>query len=206
MTLFGWIWPGNVTDWGTVLGAIATAAAVVVALYVAGRDGRRARRADVWSQASKVSAWHADLLLGPRGHERTEKVVVILNESGAPIWDVCVSAGGQHGAASAWYEGNELNNCVTIIPPGRYRIPAPAGFDEGASPGMNTRLDAAISFRDADGAFWRRDAAGHLARTKRNPFAELKIERPNAWVQSVLLSDVRIIRAEDPIPVARLGE
>jgi hypothetical protein len=58
-----------------------------------------------------------------------------------------VVALGQYGSAPKWAEGNDLNVCVTMIPPGRYRVPAPKGFNEASAPGMNTRLDATISFR-----------------------------------------------------------
>lgn len=198
------LWPNSVKDWADLLGAVSTFAAVVVALAVAGRDGRRQRRADTWRQASQVSAWKGFVLLGARPHETGVDVVLLLNSSDQPIWDVCVSAGAQYGAAPRFGEGNDLNLCVTMIPPGRYRIPAPKGFEEGSAPGMSTRLDAAISFRDADGNSWRRDAAGQLKKTRARPLQELKIEEPPNWVEPYISQVAQVVRVEDPVQVTRL--
>jgi hypothetical protein len=185
MTFLGLAVPSNWADVGTLLGAIGTVAAVVVALWIAGRDGRRARRTAERAQAVCISAWHGFVILGPRG-EAHQNIVMMLNGSEAPIWDVCVSAGVQHGAGPAYGRGAELNRCVNIVPPGRYRVEEPNGFREGALPGMMARLDAAISFRDADGRFWRRDATGLLTQTDEHPFEALAIERPVAWSEAYI--------------------
>lgn len=179
----GWVWPTTVTEAASILGVVATFAAVAIALWVAGRDGRRTKKADERRQASQVSAWGGFVVLGPRG-EAFQDIVAILNGSDAPIWDVCVSAGAQHGDAPLYGEGNSANRCITIVPPGKYRVQKPDGFQ---NPATGVTLDAAISFRDAEGRFWRRDATGILTRTKKHPFEELHITRPPTWGEAFIM-------------------
>ncbi|CAN5218616.1 hypothetical protein BH11ACT4_BH11ACT4_02680 [soil metagenome] len=129
-----------------------------------------AEHARLVSQAEKVVAWEDS--------SRTRYIVV--NGSSLPIYEVCISLGGAYGAADPYYKGAELNTMMVLLPPGTYSVDQVGR--SGGRGGMHVQLAAAISFRDAAGKFWRRDATGQLVQTPGNPLAELEVELPvSTW-------------------------
>ncbi|TFC06546.1 hypothetical protein [Cryobacterium sp. MDB2-33-2] len=163
----------------TIIAAVAafgTAAAVVTALVIASKEGRRIRKDADWNQAQKISAWvrYPDVFRPDSGR------TVVSNSSDAQIWDVFLSEGSvSRGDGAAYKTGSEANACVLKVPPGLWMLPFPPRFGQGS--GMGTHVDVSISFRDARGLFWRRDANGKLTQTEREPESELQVDAPHGW-------------------------
>lgn len=156
-------------QWGTVADAFAafgTFTAAAVAIWLAGREARRARKDAIVDQARRVSVW-------PLGHT-PRSYVMISNASNEPVYDMVISYGVAYGAGMAYQKGNKNQIFLLRVPPGRYSTdsaPHPGG-------GMNAQLSLSVSFRDSNGNYWRRDATGMLEQTKMHPFRELDIEEP----------------------------
>ena len=159
---------GSVAEW---FAAVGTIAAVVVALYIATRETRRLQKRDRADQAHQISAWR---LVQPGSSQ-----VLVSNGSTLPIYDVVISYGVAYGAGPPFSLGNASQTFVVRIPPGRYLVKEPKRGESG----MLGVVGPSISFRDANGSFWRRDAKGELIATKSHPFIEMKIEQPiSNWV------------------------
>ena len=87
--------------------------------------------------------------------------------------------GVAYGAGPPFSLGNANQTFVVRIPPGRYLVKEP----KRGGGGMSVLVGPSISFRDANGLFWRRDARGELIATKSSPFIEMEIEQPiSNWV------------------------
>ena len=159
---------GSVAEW---FAAVGTIAAVVVALYIATRETRRLQKRDRADQAHQISAWRlVQLGFGE---------VVVSNASSLPIYDVLISYGVAYGAGPPFSLGNANQTFVVRIPPGRYLVKEP----KHGGGGMSVLVGPSISFRDANGLFWRRDAKGELIATKASPFIEMEIKQPiSTWV------------------------
>ena len=159
---------GSVAEW---FAAVGTIAAVLVALYLATCETLRAQRRETLDQAKQISAWRLEHLGSTQ--------VLISNASSLPIFDVLISYGVCYGAGTPFSRGAASQTFVMRIPPGRYLAKEP----KGGGSGMGVVIGPSISFRDASGFFWRRDAKGELIQTKEHPFLEMAIEQPiSDWV------------------------
>jgi hypothetical protein len=168
---------GSVAEW---VGAIATFSAVVVALYFSLRQSTDRKKREDRDQAVKVSAWPVTMGL------TKESKVVLSNTSSEPIYDVVISYGVAYGAGQTYLTGNENLIFIKRVPPGRYVSPEPK------NPGgaMHTQTGIAISFRDANGKYWRRDATGKVIQTRATSFVELEVEEPiSDWTKIVAYND-----------------
>jgi hypothetical protein len=153
---------GNVSE---AAGALATFLAVCVALYFSHEDTRNRAKKEKWSQAVRISAWPIR-----RG---SEAKVVISNVSLETISNVVLSYGVAYGAGLPYLKGNANLIFIKRVPPGQSLSPEP--MNPGG--GMHTQTGIAISFRDARGNYWRRDATGKLEPTK-STFQELDVIEP----------------------------
>jgi len=153
---------GNLSE---AFGALATFLAVCVALYVSRKETISQMRREERSQAEKISAW-------PITRDNLPKVV-ISNKSEEPIFEVVLSYGVAYGAGMAYLTGNDNLLFIRRVPPGE------SLSDEPRNPGggMHIQTGIAISFRDAKGRYWRRDATGRLQKTGPT-FKELNVIEP----------------------------
>lgn len=139
--------PATVADWvgsvGQAAGAIGTFAAVVVALAIARRDGRRAEDDRADREASQ-----ARLIVTERRFHR-EWLVRTTNHSSRPVFDVTLAGGW----TAVEREGSPA--VVAVLAPG-------AGIDRRVMPPAEPdTADIVIDFLDAAGLRWRR--RGHAA-------------------------------------------
>lgn len=165
----------NHIQWGTVAdaaAAIATFSAAGVAIWIAGREARQAKKQNTVDQAKRISAW-------PLGHT-PRSMIIVSNMSNEPTYDVLISYGVAYGAGLPYQNGNESQIFVLRVPPGKYSTgaaPHPGG-------GMHTQLSLSISFRDSEGNYWRRDATGKLEQTPLHPYREMNVTEPiSHWEQ-----------------------
>lgn len=119
--------------------------------------------------AAKISSW-----IGGEAPAKDDNTipVTIANYSELPIYDVVVSIDivDDHGAHSDYSQ--DFTAYIYIVPPGCYYIYAPwHGF------GMNKKFNSSISFRDAKGNWWFRDAFGNIERSS-NSLDKYGIMRP----------------------------
>ena len=129
-------------------------------------------------QAENISAWE-----GTRHHpdnpDNHDQKAFIANNSRAPIFDVAISYGVNHGRGRAYSTGNDHHVFIAIVPPGTFVTdlpPVPSNITD-------QKLGLSISFRDLHGRYWRRDATGRLHTTK-NPWANLKIDSNfDSWAE-----------------------
>lgn len=157
----------------TIINAVLTLAAVVIALYVALRETYLHRKELRLHQAGLIAVWLLDVFQSDRGLFYN---VAVSNQSSQPIFDAVLSIGVVHGAGSSYYKGDDNNTCIIVVPPGLYIAKVPY-----AGGGMNMVFNASISFRDIRNHAWRRDANGYLKETKKDPLAELEITLPASW-------------------------
>lgn len=155
------------------INAAITLAAVLIALYAALRETYLHRKELKFRQANLVAVWLLDLFQNDGGMFYN---VAVSNQSSQPIFDVVLSIGIVHGAGSPYYEGDDSNTCIVVVPPGLYVAKVPYGGG-----GMFTVFNASISFRDIRSHFWRRDANGYLKETRNDPLSEMKITLPPSW-------------------------
>jgi hypothetical protein len=135
----------------TTLAALATVAAVWVAVSVASRDSRDRRRL----QARMVSAWRAGM--DTRVPYATQDTVIVQNASTSTIYDVLISWAG------AW--GNLKSDAPVVgtvrlsnVPPGDWYLEVPG--NPGSA--MDVRVGVLMEFWDGAGVRWMRTAAGEL--------------------------------------------
>jgi len=155
---------GTLADW---VGAIATFGAVCVALYTSLNEVKARRKQDESSQAVKISAWP---VAGPLGLAS----VVISNSSYEPIYDVTLSYGIAYGAGVSYLKGNDELVFIKTVPPGIYKSKEPRNHG-GA---MHTQLGVAVSFRDARGQYWLRDAKGKIYKLTTSNYRVLEVQEP----------------------------
>ena len=122
-------------------------------------------------QASMIAAW----LSGESGSEAEEdsEVVYISNMSELPIYEVVVSRDIVSENKSTEKTTFEYCKYIQTIPPGVYRVNV---YSSGG--GMFKKFDASISFRDVNGLYWSRDAAGHLKKLNQSSIDFRKLSRP----------------------------
>lgn len=164
----------------TILVAIGTVASAAIAVRVAGADARDRRN----HQATQVSAWidWTTNSAPPDGEPSgpLQPQVVISNGSSSSIYEVVITWGAVQGAGQPYgMPAGGVPVCVPKVPPGRWRCPAPL-YGGG---GMHLVTDAAISFTDSAGRFWRRDAPGTLTQTSKSPLSDLEVVRPLSYAR-----------------------
>lgn len=183
--------PKSVVDSFAIAGTIATALGVLIALYVAFSGAWRQRKADFQDQASRVSVY-IDSRPGYQGFN-AYPIVVIINASTSPIYEVIVGAGVIFGGMEqAFFGGNEKNYMVTSVPPGAYYIAYPKGLRSGKT-GTDRygnevevpdglRRAPTVTFRDRNGTAWQRNPEGSLAVVKAENLPVLRgLSEPLPW-------------------------
>lgn len=164
----GWNW-GTIPEW---FGAVGTLAAVTVALGIALSDGRRRTAQSRREQAEKISVWKVHM-----EGDLDKSTVHIANGSHLPIYDVVLSYGVSYGKGERFTVGNKNQILVLKFPPGNHVI-RPSHNPVKLKSRNILKQGVAVSFRDSNGRFWRRDASGYLCKTRRHPFEELGIKQP----------------------------
>ena len=157
---------GSLAEW---FSAIATLLAVVIAFWVAFRDGRLRMSEDKKRQADAISAW--EIFFGMR-HDKP--LIYVSNASRQPIHDVMISYGVAYGAGSSYATGDEYVAKLLKVPPGDYWVKPPKNHGGG----MHIKLGISISFRDNAGHYWRRDARGVLSELKQDSFVASGVSLP----------------------------
>ena len=118
--------------------------------------------------AAKISCWIGE---APAKDDNTIPVT-IANYSNLPIYDVVVSIDlvDDNGISSNYNE--DYTAYTYFVPPGCYYIYAPwHGL------GMNKKFNSSITFRDANGNWWCRDAYGNIEQSS-NSLDKYGIIRP----------------------------
>jgi hypothetical protein len=169
------------TDWAVfwqAATAIATLAAVLVALGLPMLDSRRRVIAKEREQADQISGWMAFL---PDALSETdgEMYVTLLlqNSSERLVYDLIasvVTAFGENPVGSDFH----YRNYIGRLPPGRstYKIRHPGQ-------GMNKRFSVELAFRDASERVWIRRGRGKLERSpKGDTLAIYDITPPVGWL------------------------
>jgi hypothetical protein len=146
-------------------GALATFMAVLVALYIARSDSKDRRRREERQQATQISAYIVT--------QTGKNSVVLINASKEPVYDVVISYGVAYGAGMTYFKGNDDLLFIRILP----SCEAVSKEPRNPGGGMHVQLGIAISFRDAKGRYWRRDATGRLEETGPT-FKELEVSEP----------------------------
>ena len=136
----------------TVVAAVATLAAVLVALRVATRDSRARRR----TQATMVSAWRGSM--DTRVPHSTMDTVIVQNAATSAIYDVLISWAGSWGNAKSDSAEYSPTVRLSMIPPGSWYLQVPG--NPGAA--MDARTGVLMEFTDGAEARWMRTARGEL--------------------------------------------
>ena len=98
-------------------------------------------------------------------------VVLIMNASDLPIYDVIVSV--DNSDSGIIQKGNNNCSCIKIVPPGKYCVSVPY-----SGHGMHIALNSSISFRDNKNKFWTRDSKGILSKNKKSSYETRNITLP----------------------------
>ena len=179
-----WIWlvePRNPDWWGASgqwVGGIGTIAAVVVALWIAIRDGRLAqadrRERDLrerQEQAAKVTAWIE--YAGGQGF------MVVSNANAEAVNHVVVSFDLVHNlpmTGSTLHRGPDIEDdeyLYAILPPGKWRMPIREGWQRpDMTPGVM------LAFTDSRNGHWLRLTDGRLIPKDQNVVARRRIRFP----------------------------
>lgn len=148
-----------------IISLVISTISVVIAL-AAFLNNRSQQKKD---QANKICAWIPE----PGDFKDGKMRVRVANTSDLPVYQVAISMGVFRGAGCSYFTGNDNNTLIALLPPGEYeyRVPFMGG-------GMHMHFEPAISFQDAQGQNWRRDATGKLSKTHLDPYEELEIEQP----------------------------
>ena len=135
-------------------GAIVTMLALI---YTIGKDiYERNRR-----QAYSISCWiDSDF---PGKHKGDTLPVIVSNPSEQPIYDAVIAIDVVDDTGARDIRKEDLASYVICVPPGTYYVFVP-WYGGGASMHFNS----AITFRDARGNWWHRDAAGKIERSCRS--------------------------------------
>jgi hypothetical protein len=135
----------------------------------------RAKAAEQRSQAEKITVWIEAASGTPSA--------VISNASHAPVWQVFVTEGRSNRGpgSAAVFRGEGKSTGIADLPPGRWSVPLPPKFEGGE---MHAVAALAVTFRDASGRFWQRDATGVLYEIDHEPVVDLEVGNPfGDWVR-----------------------
>jgi hypothetical protein len=176
----------NLAEWvaavGQVVSGLATTAAVIVALWLSGRDERIRARERLRKQAEQITAW----LIPYEGEQEHPHLVCVglrlKNASDQVIYDLIAEIVAVQGAARDTGIGDteernrELGTLVGTLPPGELttRIETYGG-------GMFLRYGVEIAFQDAAGRYWLRRGNGLLKQIDQHPLDLYGIGRPVSW-------------------------
>ena len=124
-----------------------------------------------WEQAKCVAAWIEDDFI--ENEHGLFSMIKISNKSDLPIYDVIISRDLVAETITEMGKGDD--NCIYIqsVAPGNYKV-----MIKSDGHGMSHKFDASISFRDANGKDWYRDAAGHLGKIKKCSIDQRELTRP----------------------------
>ncbi|MET9002147.1 hypothetical protein [Amycolatopsis sp. NPDC004169] len=177
-----WLVQPRDPDWwgasGQWVGGIGTIAAVVVALWIAIRDGRLAREdrrerdlRERQEQAAKVTAWIE--YAGERGY------IIVSNANAEAVNHVVVSFDLVHNlpmTGSTLHRGPDIEDdeyLYAILPPGKWRMPI---REEWRRPGMTPGV--MLAFTDSRNGHWLRLTDGRLIPKEQNVVSRRKIRFP----------------------------
>ncbi|MEU7789428.1 hypothetical protein [Amycolatopsis sp. NPDC049159] len=187
---WNWLFRPRTPEWwgaaGQWAGAIGTIAAVVVALGIAIRDGRRGR-AEAGARAERERREHVSHLsawpVSHRADDQLQFPMKLLNTSNEPFFNVVVFPVFIQGAAprtgEEWLSddepeyGNQRCAVIAALPPGRWEIVM--NVDTGI---MQGRAGVEISGSDRHGVHWIRRATGTVDEIPVDPISYYGIERP----------------------------
>lgn len=164
--------PSDIPIWLT---AIGTCGAVIVSLWLAGRQERRHDRIERRKQAELVTAWLGKEESFPDGLFQN---IVIQNSSEQCVYRLVASLVSIQGAfrQSAVGSDGRFQRAVGQIPPGAYPTKV-----KSAGHGMNLRLGIEIAFADAAGVNWLRRGDGRLEEVTKDPVALYELRLPIGW-------------------------
>jgi hypothetical protein len=174
------------TDWisalATVGSAFGTVAAVIVALWLAQKQGRQIRRREERYQAERLTAWFVPYE-GPQDHpHRVWQRLRLNNSSDQVIYDVIAQIVALQGAFrdTGVGEGDlrnlEFGALVGNLPPGEVTVRINTGGH-----GMALRHGIELAFKDAAGRYWLRRGNGSLERAAKHPLQLYGISRSALW-------------------------
>ncbi len=175
--------PDRWGDYPTWVAGIGTVGAVVVALVLAGRDGRRRDREARRSQAELQTAW---MRFPPQPSDPADyKQVVtvsILNGSNQLAYKVIASLVPVRGTAPPNFREmrGDLPTAFRVfvgeLPPGQhdFEVAYPGG-------GGFIRFAVELAFKDAAGRKWVRGVEGNLREIKAEPADHYDLPEPLDW-------------------------
>jgi hypothetical protein len=136
---------GDLATWITALGTVG---AVIVALWLAGRDGRRRAVEERRHQAELITGWISGTYDMPTSGGRMTAPITINNASNQLAYRVIASVvrDSRSSGAGTGPAGDQYRVLLGELPPGRTvkRIEHPGG-------GMHFRAAIELAFRDAGG-------------------------------------------------------
>jgi hypothetical protein len=144
--------------------------AVLVALYVSGKDSRWRKRAEHYAQAQLVSVWYS-------GEGENHSEMTINNSSEQPIYEVVATLTINQRPS----EGlpRDTRAVVPTLPPGRWIVDVAAGWA-----GTSAYPTAEIAFTDHRGnKHWLRRSDGRLEEMDEPAIEHFEIGRPFGHAQ-----------------------
>ena len=147
-----------------ILGATGT----IIALFAFAYQIKKDRTYSTEKQARNVAAWvESDMTA------RGTTIIFISNMSDLPIFEVIVTRDMVFEGGSTERMKDGYFAFIQSVPPGMYKVEIES--DGGA---MNHKFNASITFRDAGGRYWDRDAAGFLHSIHNNGIDYRGLDRP----------------------------
>jgi hypothetical protein len=168
-------WFDFVTLIVTTVAAVATVAAVWVAVAVASRDSRERRRL----QATMVSAWRAGM--DTRVRYSTQNTVIVQNASTSAIYDVLISWAGSWGNVKPDVAQYAPTVRLSNVPPGDWYLEVPG--NPGAA--MDVRISVLMEFADGAGVRWMRTADGELRQIQSSAWLRKEAREANKPVDTI---------------------
>jgi hypothetical protein len=158
------------------ISAIATAAAVVVALATVISDQRSRSAEAEKAQARRIVAWVNDV----SDDEKGPTVAVLRNSSDEPVYRLLAWLAYYPGPTSEILARGGHNNSTPspylIVPPGNFQIELPPFVH-----GMHKRPLVEIAFTDAAGRHWIRRQNGSLERIGKSAVEHYGFSEPLDW-------------------------
>ena len=161
-------------DW-TAIGAIATAAGVLLALGLALWQGRERQADERRAQAERISAWF-EPHPGP-GPDLEHIDATLANSSAVPVYSVLARVVSVQGTYAHRGEGAPgFPSAYWVLPPGRHAVRL-----GGWSAGMHGHPAVELAFTDAAGRHWIRRGDGTLQTIRDDPLTHYKLPSPPIW-------------------------
>jgi hypothetical protein len=151
-----------------IIQAIGTVSAIIFAFVQIIKE----RHIQHKLQATCVSCWMSqDIKVNVKSPG--ERVIEIMNSSQQPVYDVVISIDSVGYSKKGIAINKEEFTYIKIIPPGHYYTMVKFGGG-----GMSMQFSSSISFTDASGSNWYRDAYGSLHNKKHNAMYERNVALP----------------------------